>query len=544
MLRIVIADDEYIMRDLLAKKITSMGGDYHVVGVAENGRQALDLIKKHRPEILVADICMPLMDGLELAEEAAKINKDIKTIIISGYDDFSYAKKAIGLGICDYILKPFLPDELFAVLDKVKNEIGNRTKLNTDLMKKQKIFDDNLFYLQERFLMKLVKNTGKDINFFESAEMFQVDLLEDLFTIGVLRFISEDEISSVDGLLIEGAWEYIVMHKDELFDSTIKNYYFHTDDNLPMALFSGNNPLVHFKAGIRTGFEKTNEQLRKRFGLKLYCVLGGIYDKKESIHRSYQEALKLWKSALEIGGILNFYEPGQSRKLTNQPDLAYCREQEEELLIQIETGDVKTALNTLDNILRHYADMLNMKYENYIFIMLIELVINISSALNRLSPDAQDPRQTELLARLKKHFLSCSLIDIRNIMRDYVAKCCELFSLLGRSHREKIFFTVKELIERHIGDEEFNLDTIASMVYFSPSYIRQIFRQISGKGFMEYLISRRMETAAKLLEKPGYKVQDVAEHTGYTNPHYFSICFKKYYNISPSDYRRRIAEKP
>jgi two-component system response regulator YesN len=128
-------------------------------------------------------------------------------------------------------------------------------------------------------------------------------------------------------------------------------------------------------------------------------------------------------------------------------------------------------------------------------------------------------------------------------MRDYVVKCCELFSVLGRSHREKIFFTVKELIERHIGDEEFNLDTIASMVYFSPSYIRQIFRQISGKSFMEYLISRRMETAAKLLEKPGCKVQDVAEHTGYTNPHYFSICFKKYYNISPSDYRRRITEK-
>jgi two-component system response regulator YesN len=361
MLKIVIADDEAAMRDLLIKRINGSGKRYHVCGVAENGRDALEMVKSFSPEILITDICMPVLDGLELAGEACKQDKNIKILIISGYDDFSYAQKAIGLGVSDYLLKPFLPEELFAVLDKAADEIEDRKNLYAD--KEDRIF---------------AKHLG---------------------------------------------------------------------------------------------------------------------------------------------------------------------DQEEKLLIRIEMGSTEEAGEILDAILDKCAEMSKPEYENYIFIILVEIVISVSALVEKRLGSSLSWQDNKLLIRLKElfshGFSRRNFSDLQDMIRGYVNICCEKIAGAGKSRGERIVFSVKELIERHIGDEDFNMETAAGLVYISPSYLRQIFKQVTGESFMEYLIRRRMETAGKLLLKPEGKIRDVAEQTGYSNQRYFAGCFKKYYHYTPTEYRKK-----
>lgn len=139
MYRIILADDEEYVRELLSKNINQSMEGFQVVAKAADGREAVRLVKEYKPDILVTDICMPFVSGLELIRQLQELEHPVKTVIISGYDDFSYAKQALTLGVTDYLLKPFSPDELYEVLNKIRTELERQKTLmnNIQEMKEQ-----------------------------------------------------------------------------------------------------------------------------------------------------------------------------------------------------------------------------------------------------------------------------------------------------------------------------------------------------------------------------------------------------------------------
>ncbi|MDR1468538.1 MAG: response regulator [Spirochaetaceae bacterium] len=377
-LKIVLADDEEVIRDTLAKKINSSSSGYSVVAVAESGREALEKIRSLKPDILLTDICMPGMDGLELVKEAAAAEGSLKTVIISGYDNFSYAKTAMSLGIRDYILKPFSQDELFSVLDKIASEI--------EAARKQR-------------------------------QRAEADLAPVFYTPGLLK------------------------------------------------KYQRNGPP----------------------------------------------------------------RPG---------DL------EERLLVLIERGDAERALEIFDSLLGSYSALMQKGHDTLVFMMLVELILNISNMITQSGDEVEKGGTETLLDKLKKNFSKDGLADISGSMREYIAGSCNTVNLSYKNRGRKIVNTLKDLIEKNLGDENFCLEKAAKKIHFSASYIRQLFRRITGESFTEYLIRRRMETAGKLILIPEYRILDVAEYSGYSNQRYFSSCFKKYYHCTPSEYRERMRKSP
>ena len=144
-----------------------------------------------------------------------------------------------------------------------------------------------------------------------------------------------------------------------------------------------------------------------------------------------------------------------------------------------------------------------------------------------------------VVAYLKEHFTSGSLRDAQEVILGYVRKCCRQFASVNESQGERIVFQVKELIEKNIGQEDLSLEAVSGKLFFSHNYVRQIFKQVTGESFMEYLIRRRMEIAGELLKNEALKIQDIAAKTGYSNQRYFASCFKKYYGCTPTEYRMR-----
>ena len=157
MYRIVIADDEEYTRDLLAKNINQSQKEFQVVGKAQDGQEAFALVKELQPDILITDICMPTVDGLELIRRIQESNYSLKTVIISGYDDFAYAKQALTLGVTEYLLKPFSPDELYTVLEKIKAELERQKTLMSNIQEMQEQLEDSRQIYQEQVIKDIVQ---------------------------------------------------------------------------------------------------------------------------------------------------------------------------------------------------------------------------------------------------------------------------------------------------------------------------------------------------------------------------------------------------
>ncbi len=220
MYRIVIADDEEYVRELVAKNINQSSRDFVVVGKAEDGEEAVRLIEKLEPDILITDICMPRLSGLELVRKIQELDRNIKTVIISGYDDFSYAKQAISLGVTEYLLKPFLPEELYEVLDKIDEELKRRKMLEMNMQEMQNQIRDNLYFRQGDLIRKILKKKVSDSRFSEECQKAGINLQAAFYAVGILKIKAD-----MSSLLAVAKDEYFPKEVSCSFSRKIQKFF-------------------------------------------------------------------------------------------------------------------------------------------------------------------------------------------------------------------------------------------------------------------------------------------------------------------------------
>jgi len=533
MYRIVIADDEEYVRNLLAKHINQAKGDFEVVGKAENGIQALDFIKTLKPDILITDICMPFVSGLDLIKETQEMEEPVKTVIISGYDDFSYAKTALTLGVTDYLLKPFLPEELFKVLNKIKEDLERQKVLLTNMQDMKTQFERNLSFLQERFVQKIIQDTTEEKEvLFEEGKKIRINLEANYYSAGLVRISSNLNIE-----------EFLSIVKEHYFDHKIRAYTSSFHDNQVIIIFCGDhkNPNGFYKS-IYEGVERISQSMEKYYHVHIWCALGSIYEDYQEIAVSYREAISVWQGALEHTGCITRYANVRKQK-TSSPvsNLQRPKELENSLLLQVQMANRKKSLEILEDILRYYENFIADSSE-FVMVSLVELVFSITNIFMASEKNVQIWEDEKVIEYLKKHFSYGSLLDVKNMLEEYISKYCERFAKVNERQGSKIVNNVKSLVEQNLDNEEFNIESVSAQLFFSHNYVRRIFKEKTGESFQEYLIGRRMNVAAELLKNPHNKVREVAEKTGYSNQRYFSSCFKKYHGSTPTEYKSRQEE--
>ncbi len=544
MYRIVIADDEEYTRDLLAQNINRSQKEFRVVGKARDGEEAFQLVKELEPDILITDICMPIVDGLKLICKIRELNYSLKTVIISGYDDFAYAKRALTLGVTEYLLKPFSPDEVYEVLEKIKTELENQRTLMNNIQEMKDKLEDSRQIFQEQVVKELVQKarfaerTDLAVQLPERAKKAGMNLHTSYCTVGVLRIYSNLKNREQD---MTG---FLAVIKDTYFNKKCSTYITRINEKQIIILFLGEyHNSQSFTRDIREGLSAICDSMEKYYDLQANCVIGGIYQDWRKIHNSYEEALSVWHGILKRPETVVFYEEEVLHGEKGRKDaLERPFELEQQLLIHIQMGRKEKAEESLYEILRYYESM-NVQSSGFVSISLLGLVIDISGTLTKVGGQGQVWEDENVAEYLKNHFSYGSLQEAQEVLQAYVLKCCERFEAINEKQGDRIVSRVKELIEKNLSDEEFNLETASAMLYFSHNYVRQIFKQITGESFMEYLIRRRMERARELLKNESYKIQEVASQTGYSNQRYFASCFKKYYGYTPTEYRNRLKEE-
>ncbi|MBS5063091.1 MAG: response regulator [Hungatella hathewayi] len=537
MYRVIIVDDEDYIRDLLVKNIRNSELGIEVVAVAGDGEEALEQILRLEPDIVITDISMPFMNGLELIRRMQSAGLHTKSVVISGYDEFDYAKQAISLGVKDYLLKPFLPGELAEVLQKMIQELDNQKALqqNMSLLREQASIRAGL--AREKLLKDILEGRGcPDEQEKELGRDLDLDLNADFYLAGILRLTE----SVWDFRSQEGVEEFLMLVQDGYFSSDVRMYGVSVDEMQLAAVWCGRGGDEEiFVRKIVNGLKKVLGSLGSHYQIELTCALGRPYTKMGDLQLSYREAMAVWRGTLDSDAPIMLYgteKPAKEEAAGNQ-----IRDWKNQIRLSIRTGQKEEALRQLQGLMKCYASLANQK-NDYISVSVGELVYAIQ---NDMGAAGYAREETEPSAAVRDWIQYGSLKDMKEMLEGYITKCCAV--VCEHSEETKADIVVKQvklLIDNNLKKEDLDLEWIADQVHFSASYVRQIFKQQTGEGFGEYLICKRMEQAGTLLQKTALPIRDVARECGYGNQRYFASSFKKFYGCTPTEFKKVAEQEP
>lgn len=484
MYRVLIIDDEDYVRDMLVRNIQNSSLDTEVAGVAGDGREGLKEALLKKPDIVITDIAMPFMNGLELIVEMQKAGLHSKNVIISGYDEFDYAKQAISLGVKDYLLKPFLPKALTEILEKLIKELDTQKAFqqNMSLLKAQAMNREAL--AREKVLRALLKGR-------ECSEKAAVFLKGRFYAAGIIR---------LDG----GSWDFGRQEQAEEFLMLVRNGYLPPGFSMYAVSFDGIQLAViwcgdgqneeHFLKAIDSSLEKIHASLEKYYHIRLNCAVGNAYGSQGELENSYREAMAVWRGNLESSRHVLFYkEKNEKREDENSGQI---RDWKNQLRLSVKGGREQEAMNGLDGLMKCYASLANKK-NDYISVSIGELIYAIQ---NDMEQEGFDRGDTEPLPSMQDRITYGSLGDMKDMLKSYIQQCCRVVKENSEETKAgAIVKQVKMLVENSLEDTELDLEKAAASVHFSSVYVRQIFKQHTGECFGEYLIRKRIERAGKLL---------------------------------------------
>lgn len=533
MLRMVIADDEFIVRDSLRTVIPWDKMGIEVVGEAEDGQETLDLCKNLNPDILLTDIRMPFYSGLEVANMLKQQGIKTRTIIISGVQDFSYAKTALTVSAAAYILKPVKIDELTEAVNRVAAEISKEKENEERLHKIKNQLKENASVLREKFLRTLIygvfiedKDLWENVNNFSipfvKNEKLQVAILE----IDDYSTVVENYKKEYGQLLTFSVFNII----EEVMSSTQAGVCFINDENEFILIFSGNALSGN---GYKTYCNEIIASLNKTLNVSASIGIGSPKDSPMDISDSYNEAAMALQYRFFAGKntITDISEVDVNKETCEYPNL---HDAENQLIDFLKRGESKSVSETISNIFSYFEIGKKPSVE-YVKRVCIELVSIISRVLYEMGENMDNIVETRSVI-----FEAVSGMQEFSALKEYITdlfiKISDYFLSRYTQKNAKIINKIKEIIKRQY-NKDLSVTDIANEVYLSPNYISLIFKQETGITITEYITNVRMEAAKELLSTTDFKIFEIAEMVGYENPHYFSTVFKKSTGIHPQNFR-------
>lgn len=489
MYQVMLADDEPTALNLLQMIIEKKCEGFQVAGIAYNGQEALEKMKSLHPDVLITDIQMPVMNGLDLIGKAKEEDSDLVSIVISGYQEFEYAKTAMRYGVTDYILKPIVPSELCALLEKVKNRLDiryyrNRNALMHRLVNEIPISEEELkrYFQSPRYYGAITRRNGLPTRFSERGqkEIFS-DIHEWMLTYG--RDDQETLYLCPEELVEEG--QYVEMIKRQI------------------------------------GKEQPDASYLTTVICKKAASVDQIGEMVKGLYRMLDTSIVLGKSqTLFLDGEKNEVSVEDAGNFDYLQDLEYLAKNQKYERLQKETS------------------ILIQKWgqEERPQIWMEGRLRQICYLLQRYDSCNMDYRECEFL--LDETFANAENVQqLITGMDDIFFKDKKEDSMtMQKLNTEEYFQKIKEYIQEHMA-EALSLQKVSREMGVSQTYLSRLFRKYENSTFNNYLTALRMEKA-KVLLKSGDRiyVKDVAEQVGYKDQFYFSRIFHSYTGVRPSEY--------
>ena len=505
MYRLLIADDEESIRKGVADFVRRSCPGWELF-LAEDGYHALQLAKKVVPDVVLTDITMPYMNGLDFMENLLDILPEVKLLILSGYDQFEYAVQAMRLGARDYFLKPLDTAKLVRALESCASELERQT-LKISAPRPQELISYFRAVLLQEKLPELSLTSRKQIA--ESSQYCCV--LGDGF--------DSDE-------------EMLEQMLEQRFNGGIRTVLLRmgTPRRLIILIYASDTERSNLFLTINHALTSIAGSWRRAEKPEAHFFIGGIVEEPENLVFSYRQCRQLRESVFpEQAPPVVTYEDEQASQLQGCPKLP------EQMIRDILTAIKGENYSIFSDRCRAlFGEMEQREICDAAFLRTSAL----SLCYRMLQSGGEDERiscgewasfQAELMA-------TDSLKELRAAVERF-AELCRRHKGRQRNSHQLLVEKVKAIAGENISNAGFSLSDVAAVLFISPNYLRQLFKQETGKTFTEFLTEQRLRHASILLGNPKIKVGDVAEQVGYTDARYFSMCFKKMFHRTPSEYQ-------
>jgi len=538
MYKLIIVDDEYSTRNGL--KICIHWFDYgiEVAGEAENGNKGLELADRVRPDIVLTDVKMPGMDGIEMVKRLKERHPDTKIVFISGYDDIEYLKSAMKMDAVDYILKPVNLQELTTVIEKIM-AMSKREENRKDMLQRLSAkLNESIPLLREKFFIQLIKDgnmdrasTEKRIDFLDLRLPYQAPYCAIIIGIDNPRTVFE-KMPEQNTQLISFAIQNICREVVEARASGSAFEHQRGEYVLIVELPENEGeeiifPLVSELMASLNGFLN-----RMIGGISLTIGIGGTVEHLGRLADSYQMASGAIERKLFLGrNQVVTFDAMAARK---DVDYRAVNERMTSLSSVLKSGDAVQVSQRLDALFEELRGSSGIGYIDCQRIGLQVLLV-ASQFLSESGIRAGDlgGRESEAWAQLMKLE---TLDDMSHHLKVYLTQVCERIEHReDRRIPEVITEIMRIILERY--SENLTITDIASQVYLAKTYICLLFKQETGETINEYITRVRMEQAKKLLNGTDRKLAEICTAIGYAEPSYFTKQFRKYTGMNPSDYR-------
>jgi two-component system response regulator YesN len=530
--KILLVDDEAIVREGIKERIDWDELGLICVGDCENGLEAMEAVEQLQPDIIVTDINMPFVDGLELTRYVVNHSPLTKIIILTGYDDFSYAQQAIKLKVHDFILKPITSAEMRKVLEKVKLEIDDDRQVHGDFDRLKKQLNESLPLLKERFLERLVTSMVPAREREERLRYFKIQLIGKWFMsliVDVDHF--PDGYASWDKELLRFAVFNVIQ---EVLESEAESTMFRNRDEKIIVILAGEQEQLYDK--VQRIAESIRQLIQRYFKFTVTIGIGHGCGSLTELPQAYTSALAAvqYRFLLGTNRVISIMDMEGYRAVNEKKPQDW-----DHLVIScIKTGTEAELKHTIEKVIEHYRTAFPAIKQCYIHIQ--KLIIAIIRALNELGLKEEDifgENMNPITYIYEFQTLEQVETWLFSHCRDAIRKVVEN----GNDYCNQQVRAAEEYLKQNFADEGLSLNELCKHVHMSTSYFSSVFKSRTGKTFVEYLTAVRMDKAKELLKMTSLKTYEIALQSGYQDPNYFSMLFKKYSGDTPTEYRLKSA---
>lgn len=535
MYRILLVDDEALIREAVSENVKWEQYGYELAGSCENGKEALEFIEENPVDVVFTDICMPYMDGMELSEKLSEDYPSVKIVILSGYDDFDYAKKAIRYGVKEYLLKPITADEMGDVLLALKTEMDKERKAEQKLSKLESAYRKGQKRLYSDTLLHLIRGSRADEETRRELKKVGLNLDFAVYRVAVAELDIYVRSSALDEeRKKESALMAFVLHNisQEIVKRNKAGEVCQGKDHRTYMLLCSNRP-VEFRQSVRNICNEIIAQMNQIMHLEVNIGLGSYEAELENIYKSYEEA----EEALEYHYIMGGNHVMEIETIREEKNQADVDKMLGELALHVkenDSGKIKEDFSVMEKTLREYC------YDRRSAGVVLQRVVDMLDELCRASEMESVQRTAFKEEILEKVLNAGELKEAVDILGTY---CVEVGGRLDNQKNvggKKYAVMAMDYIEKNYGDCDLSLHSVCSYLKISASRFSTIFKQATGMTFMDVLIGLRMQKAKELLENTDMKNYEIAERVGFNDSHYFSIAFKKITGKTPTEYAKEM----
>ncbi len=535
MWKVILVEDEDLLREGLTQFVDWKGLGFEIAGEAENGLQGLQLAKEICPEVVFTDIRMPGMDGIAMTEQIKQLYPQTVVVILSGYDEFEYARQAVRLGVTDYLLKPVEPEQVEALMRRISAELTDRRKKQHNLAELQEMRQHSIRELRNKWIAETLFENQTDQETETLDHLLKGQMEELFFVAGILEW-EDFPTKSI-------YCDYLqTLELDRKFEEEVQK-------RIGKLLLSGEVGLFHRNSGeyVVVLFNTVREALldqtqsfqkgirkRKAFESEFLLNLGTLQKGREGLVASFNEAkkkrensyLKRWDSQGKAGSIGYVDKRIQVMQYDATPVIRAISEGNHEKLKKefaafseaMARARLQSQIQLMYVIRGFYNEIAQLPQE-----IGMSFEETIGNPMDYYSEIVRKSQISHVMEELQK----------------VCEKVTDLFSSSQASQAKVSFRRAVEYMECEYKNSELVMSEVAQFAFVSNTYLGMILKKETGKTFIEYLTEIRVRHAKELLHLSDLKNYEVAEACGFSDATYFSTVFKKVCGLSPSAYRKR-----